>query len=74
MQKEQDLVLIKKGITGDNVEKFDNLTYVISLCDSAATCHLPHNAVGVYNVEEIHETVIIGDGILTQIMKKGTLC
>ena len=39
------------------------------LCDAAVTCHSTHNSDGIYYVEGVQETAIIGDGNRIQITK-----
>ena len=43
------------------------------LCGSGATYHLMNDSTGVYDIIEINETVIIGDGNGLKITKKGKL-
>ena len=43
------------------------------LCDSGATCDLMNDPTGMYDIIEIDETAIIGDGNGLKITKKGKL-
>ena len=66
MDSDQEHVLI-----ADMLKKYNKLDENTWLCDSGATCHLMNDPTGVYNIIEINETAIIGDGNGLKIMKKG---
>ena len=68
MDSDQEHVLVT-----DMLKKYNKLEDNTWLCDSGATCHLMNDPTGVYNVIEINETGIIGDGNGLKITKKGKL-
>ena len=54
-------------------KKYNKLEDITWLCGSAATGHLTNDSTAVYNIINIHETAIIGDGNGLKITKKGKL-
>ena len=60
-------------LVADMLKKYNKLKDNTWLCDSGATCHLMNDPTGVYDIIEIYETAIIGDGNGLKITKKGKL-
>ena len=60
-------------LVADMLKKYNKLEDNTCLCDSGSTCHLTNDPTGVYNIIEINETAIIGDGNGLKITKKGKL-
>ncbi len=55
------------------VESYDKLSKNTWLCDSGATCHLTNDDSGLYDVQEVNEVAVIGDGKGLNISKKGKI-
>ena len=49
-------------LMADMLKQYNKLEENTWLCDSGATCHLTNDPTGVYDIVEINEMAIIGDG------------